>query len=88
VIALGVVDARTGMCLQSVADPGGRQAAALAENNRVFTLVRVTAAIVKDPSRDTTACSQFGLKGRGCIAVFAPSTSHKPQQFDTPLIDP
>jgi hypothetical protein len=71
VIALGVVDARTGGWLQNVSDPGGRQAAALAQNNHIFTLVRVTAAIVKDPSRDTTACSQFGLKGRGCIAVFA-----------------
>jgi hypothetical protein len=73
VMSLGVVDARTGGWLQNVSDPGGRQAAALAENNHIFTLVRVTAAIVKDPSRDTTACSQFGLKGRGCIAIFAHS---------------
>ncbi len=70
VMSLGVVDARTGAWLQNVPDPGGRQAAALAENNHVFTLVRVTAAVVKDPSIDTTTCSQFGLKGRGCIAVF------------------
>jgi hypothetical protein len=56
-----------------VPDPGGRQAAALAGNNHIFTLVRVTAAMVKDPSSDTTTCSQFGIKGRGCIAVFAHS---------------
>ena len=67
---LGIVDARSGAWLQSVPDPGGRQAAALAANNHVFTLVRVTAAIVKDPSRDGTTCAQFGVKGRGCIAVF------------------
>jgi hypothetical protein len=70
IINLGVVDARTGAWVQSVPDPGGRQAAALAANNHIFTLVRVTAAIVKDPSRDATTCVQFGVKGRGCIAVF------------------
>jgi len=73
VLSLGVVDAQTGAWLQNVPDPGGRQAAALAGNNHIFTLVRVTAAMVKDPSSDTTTCSQFGIKGRGCIAVFAHS---------------
>ena len=71
VMSLGVVDAQTGAWLQNVPDPGGRQAAALPANNHIFTLVRVTAAIVKDPSRDTTVCAQFGFKGTGCIAVFA-----------------
>jgi hypothetical protein len=70
IIHLGVVDARTGAWLQTVPDPGGRQAAALAANNHIFTLVRVSAAIVKDPSRDATTCAQFDVKGRGCIAVF------------------
>jgi len=70
IIHLGVVDARTGTWLQNVPDPGGRQAAALAANNHIFTLVRVTAAIVEDPSRDTTTFAQFGVKGKGCIAVF------------------
>jgi hypothetical protein len=71
VMSLGVVDAQTGAWLQNVPDPGGRQAAALPANNHIFTLVRVTAAMVKDPSRDTTVCAQFGFKGTGCIAVFA-----------------
>ena len=71
--SLGVVDAQTGAWLQNVPDPGGRQAAALPENNHIFTLVRVTAAIVKDPSSDHTTCSSFGIKGRGCIAVFVHS---------------
>lgn len=70
VIALGVVDAQTGAWLQNVPDPGGRQAAALAENNHIFTLVRVNAAMVKDPSTDKTTCAQFGFKGTGCVAVF------------------
>jgi len=74
VMSLGVVDARTGAWLQNVPDPGGRQAAALAQNNHIFTLVRVTAATVKDPARDTTTCAQFGVKGRGCVAVFAHAT--------------
>jgi hypothetical protein len=71
VMSLGVVDAQTGAWLQNVPDPGGRQAAALPQNNHIFTLVRVTAAIVKDPSTDKTVCAQFGFKGTGCIAVFA-----------------
>jgi hypothetical protein len=71
VMSLGVVDAQTGAWLQNVPDPGGRQAAALPANNHIFTLVRVTAAMVRDPSRDTTVCAQFGFKGTGCIAVFA-----------------
>jgi hypothetical protein len=70
VMSLGVVDAQTGAWLQNVPDPGGRQAAALAENNHIFTLVRVTAAIVKDPSTDKTTCARFGFKGTGCVAVF------------------
>ena len=71
--SLGVVDAQTGAWLQNVPDPGGRQAAALAENNHIFTLVRVTAAMIKDPSTDHTTCSLFGFKGTGCIAVFVHS---------------
>jgi hypothetical protein len=58
------------MWLQNVPDPGGRQAVAFAENNRIFTPVRVTPAIIKDPSTYNTTCAQFGFKGAGCIAVF------------------
>jgi hypothetical protein len=78
--SLGVVDARTGAWLQNVPDPGGRQAAALPENNHIFTLVRVTAAMVKDPSSDHTTCSLFGIKGRGCIAVFVHSNESTKQK--------
>jgi hypothetical protein len=68
--SLGVIDARTGAWLQNVPDPGGRQAVALPENNHIFTPVRVTPAMVKDPSTDNTSCAQFGYKGTGCVAVF------------------
>jgi hypothetical protein len=71
--SLGVVDAQTGVWLQNVSDPGGRQAAALPQNNHIFTLVRVTAAMIKDPSSDHTTCSLFGFRGTGCIAVFVHS---------------
>jgi hypothetical protein len=71
--SLGVVDAQTGAWLQNVPDPGGRQAAALPENNHIFTLVRVSAAMIKDPSTDHTTCSLFGFRGTGCIAVFVHS---------------
>jgi len=73
--SLGVVDGQTGAWIENVPDPGGRQAAALPENNHIFTLVRVTAAIIKDPSTDHTTCAQFGFRGTGCIAVFAHSDS-------------
>jgi hypothetical protein len=71
--SLGVIDAQSGMWLQNVPDPGGRQAVALAENNHIFTPVRATPATVKDPSTENTPCAQFGFKGTGCIAVFAHS---------------
>jgi hypothetical protein len=78
--SLGVVDAQTGAWLQNVPDPGGRQAAALPENNHIFTLVRVTAAMIKDPSSDRTTCSLFGFKARGCIAVFVHSDESTEQR--------
>jgi hypothetical protein len=78
--SLGVVDAQSGMWLQNVPDPGGRQAVALADNNHVFTPVRATPATVKDPSTDNSTCAQFGFKGTGCIAVFAHSADRTNQQ--------
>ena len=78
--SLGVIEAQSGMWLQNVPDPGGRQAVALAENNHIFTPVRATPAIVKDPSTDNTTCAQFGFKGTGCIAVFAHSEERTSQQ--------
>jgi hypothetical protein len=78
--SLGVIDAQTGAWLQNVPDPGGRQAVALAENNHIFTPVRVLPAMVNDPSMDNTTCVRFGFKGTGCIAVFAPSATTTNQQ--------
>jgi hypothetical protein len=78
--SLGVVDAQSGMWLQNVPDPGGRQAVAFAENNHIFTPVRVTPAIIKDPSTDNTTCAQFGFKGAGCVAVFVHSAEGKNQK--------
>jgi hypothetical protein len=71
--SLGVVDAQTGAWLQNVPNPGGRQAVAFPGNNRVFTPVQVSSAVVKDPSTDNTTCSRFGFKGTGCVAVFVHS---------------
>jgi hypothetical protein len=73
VTSLGVIDAETATWLQNVPDPGGRQAVAFAENNHIFTPVRLTPAIVSDPSTDKTTCSLFGFKGTGCVAVFSHS---------------
>ena len=69
--SLGLIDAKTGMWLQNVPNPGGRQAVGLPSSNHIFTPVLVTAAQVANPDMDHTACAQFGVKGHGCIAVFA-----------------
>ncbi len=68
--SLGVIDAETSMWLQNVADVRGKNPAAFAENNRIFTVVQINAAIVANPATDNSTCSQFGFKGTGCIAVF------------------
>ncbi|HJZ75940.1 MAG TPA: hypothetical protein VKE51_29600 [Vicinamibacterales bacterium] len=66
--SLGVIDAETNTWLQNVQDVRGRNPAAFAENNEVFTAVTAPAPpTVEDPR---SPCVQFGLVGRGCIAVF------------------
>jgi hypothetical protein len=69
--SLGVIDAETSTWLQNVPDIRGKNPAAFAENNHIFTVVQITAAMVAAPATDNSTCSQFGLTGRGCIAVFA-----------------
>jgi hypothetical protein len=65
---LGVIDAQTNMWLQNVLDVRGRNPAAFAENNHIFNAVTApTPPVVEDPR---SPCVQFGLVGRGCIAVF------------------
>ena len=69
--SLGVIDAETSTWLQNVADIRGKNPAAFAETNHIFTIVQINAAIVAAPATDDSTCTQFGLRGRGCIAVFA-----------------
>ena len=69
--SLGVIDAETSTWLQNVPEIRGKNPAAFAENNHIFTVVQINAAIVAAPATDDSACIQFGLMGRGCIAVFA-----------------
>ncbi len=70
--SLGVIDARTNRWLQNVTDVRGKNASALPENNHIFTVVQITQAIVDDPSLDDSTCAQFGYRGTGCVALFAP----------------
>jgi hypothetical protein len=70
--SLGVIDARTNAWLQNLTDIRGKNPSALPENNHIFTVVQITQAIVEDPSTDDSTCAQFGFRGRGCIALFAP----------------
>jgi hypothetical protein len=61
--SLGVVDGRTGLWLQNVADVGGVIPTASDEPaNRVFTTVTASAG--------TTACTSFGVAASGCVIVF------------------
>ena len=68
--SLGVIDAETSTWLQNVPDIRGKNPAASAENNHIFTIVQITAAMAAAPATDNSTCSLFGLTGRGCIAVF------------------
>jgi hypothetical protein len=70
--SLGVIDAQTSEWLQNVPDVRGKNPAALRKNNRIFTIVQITAAIAMGTAPDDSICfTQFSLKGTGCIAVFA-----------------
>jgi len=68
--SLGVIDAETSSWLQNVPDVRGKNPAAFPENNQIFTIVQINAGIVASPATDDSVCAQFGLTGRGCVAVF------------------
>jgi len=68
--SLGVIDAETSTLLQAVRDVRGKNPAAFAENNHIFTIVQINAAIVAAPATDDSTCAQFGFKGTGCVAIF------------------
>lgn len=73
---LGVIDAETSTWLQNFPDPGGKAPEAFAENNHIFTTIQISSAVAGPPysgtiANDTSTCALFGMKGRGCIAVFA-----------------
>jgi len=69
--SLGVIDTETSTWLQNVPVIRGKNPAAFAENNHVFAIVQINAAIAAAPATDDSACIKFGIMGRGCIAVFA-----------------
>ena len=69
--SLGVIDTETSTWLQNVPEVRGKNPAAFAENNHIFTIVQINAAIAAAPATDDSACITFGIMGRGCIAVFA-----------------
>ena len=59
---LNVVDPQTHKVIQTLSDVSGRNQAAFAENNHVFTPVR---------AGDGDQCTNFGYPATGCVAVFA-----------------
>ncbi len=69
--SLGVINAETSEWLQNVPDVRGKNAAAFSENNHIFTIVQITAAIAAGTAPDDSICfTAFNLKGTGCVAVF------------------
>ena len=69
--SLGVINAETSAWLQNVPDVRGKNPAALPENNHIFTIVQINAAIAAGTSPDNSICfTAFALKGTGCVAVF------------------
>ena len=69
--SLGVINAETSEWLQNVPDVRGKNPAALPENDHIFTIVQINAAIAAGTAPDDSICfTQFNLKGTGCVAVF------------------
>ena len=69
--SLGVINAETSAWLQNVPDVRGKNPAALPENNHIFTIVQINAAIAAGTAPDNSICfTAFNLKGTGCVAVF------------------
>jgi hypothetical protein len=69
--SLGVINAETSEWLQNVPDVRGKNAAAFSENNHIFTIVQITAAIAAGTAPDDSICfTAFNVKGTGCVAVF------------------
>ena len=69
--SLGVINAETSEWLQNVPDVRGKNPAALPENNHIFTIVQINAAIAGGTAPDNSICfTAFNLKGTGCVAVF------------------
>ena len=69
--SLGVINAETSDWLQNVPDVRGKNPAALPENNHIFTIVQINAAIAAGTAPDDSICyTRFNLKGKGCVAVF------------------
>jgi len=69
--SLGVINAETSEWLQNVSDVRGKNPAASPDNNHIFTIVQITAAIAAGTAPDDSICfTQFSFKGTGCVAVF------------------
>jgi hypothetical protein len=69
--SLGVINAKTSEWLQNVPDVHGKNPAAFAENNHIFTIVQITAAIAAGTAPDDSICAtEFNVKRTGCVAVF------------------
>ena len=72
--SLGVINAETSEWLQNVPEVRGKNPAALPENNQIFTIVQINAAIASGTAPDDSICfTTFNLKGTGCVAVFTHS---------------
>jgi hypothetical protein len=71
--SLGVIDGETSTWRQNVTDIRGKNPAAFAENNHIFTVVQITAAIAAGTATDSSTCSLLGVRRKGCVAVYGHS---------------
>jgi hypothetical protein len=69
--SLGVIDGTTGQWLQSIPAVQSTNPTASAETNEIYAVVQVNAAQVATPTTDISACSFFGVRGTGCVLLFA-----------------
>ncbi len=69
--SLGVINATTGLWVQSVPALQATNPTAHAATNTIFAVVQVNAGQVTTPSTDNSACvTGGGTAGRGCVLVF------------------
>ncbi len=87
--SLGVIDAATGKWVQSVPAVQATNPTSSAETNETYAAVQITAAQAANAgATDVSACTFFGIKGTGCVLVFAHVLPTAPRISGIPAVFP